>query len=425
MRRRGLAAAVTAILAAAALAGCGAGGGRSADTLDVWVYQDASDKVQQAAADEFNRTATVKVRLNRVPGDGYQDKLRTAMGSPNAPDVFFNWGGGSIADYVAAGRVLDLGPTLAADPALKRAFLPSVLDAGTVDGRYYGIPMRGTQPVLLFYNKDVFARAGVEPPRTWDDLLRLVDTFKARGITPFALAGANSWTEQMWLEYLLDRIGGAEVFRRIQSGDAAAWGDPAVVQAAERVRRLVDRGAFGPSFGSVDYPGGGASTLFSQGRAAMHLMGSWEYANQLSNAPRFARSGLGYTAFPVVPGGKGDPANVVGNPTNYWSISSRSKHREAALAFAELAASPKYATDLIANGDVPTTANVASLLGRGPDPAYARYQYDLVRRAPSFTLSWDQALPAGVATPMLTEIQKLFAGQLGARQFADAMRARR
>jgi xylobiose transport system substrate-binding protein len=275
--------------------------------------------------------------------------------------------------------------------------------------------------VLLFYNKTLFARAGVQPPKAWDDLLALVDTFKARGVTPFALAGANSWTELMWVEYLLDRIGGAEVFRRIQAGEADAWRDPAVLAAAERVRQLTDRGAFGDDFDSVSYTAGGASALFARGRAAMHLMGSWEYANQLDSAPEFAADGLGYTTFPTLPGGKGDPASVVGNPTNYWSISSRSEHRDAAVEFVKLAASRGYAEDLVANGDVPTTADSADLIAKSPNPEYARYQYDLVRNAPSFTLSWDQALPARVATPMLTEIQKLFNGQSTPRQFVDAM----
>jgi xylobiose transport system substrate-binding protein len=415
MRR--LAVLLSAVLA---LTACANGGG-SRDTLDVWVYQDASDRVQQAVVEEFNRTSDVKAVLNRVPGDGYQDKLRTAMGSPNAPDVFFNWGGGSIADYVAAGRLVDLGPVLSDDSELKAAFLPAILDAGTVDGKYYGIPMRGTQPVLLFYNKTVFARAGVQPPKTWDDLLALVGTFRAKGVTPFALAGANSWTELMWVEYLLDRIGGAEVFRRIQAGEADAWRDPAVLAAAERVRQLTDRGAFGDSFDSVSYTAGGSSALFARGRAAMQLMGSWEYANQLDSAPEFAADGLGYTTFPTLPGGKGDPASVVGNPTNYWSISSRSEHRDAAVEFVKLAASRGYAEDLVANGDVPTRSDAADLIAKSPNPEYARYQYDLVRNAPSFTLSWDQALPARVATPMLTEIQKLFNGQSTPQQFVDAM----
>ena len=51
----------------------------------------------------------------------------------------------------------------------------------------------------------------------------------------------------------------------------------------------------------------------------MDLMGSWEYANQKANQPEFAKSGLGWTTFPAVPGGEGDPQSVVGNPNNYWS----------------------------------------------------------------------------------------------------------
>src|SRR5690606_12860974 len=109
--------------------------------------------------------------------------------------------------------------------------------------------------------------------------------------------------------------------------------DPAVLEAAEMVRDLVDRGAFGDAYASVKYTEGGASTLLSEGRAAMHLMGSWEYSTHLDQAREFAENDLGYVEFPAIPGGTGDPANVVGNPTNYFSVTAESEHVEAALEF--------------------------------------------------------------------------------------------
>ncbi|MGW5694649.1 ABC transporter substrate-binding protein [Streptomyces asiaticus] len=424
-RARSTLAAAT-LLVGTALAGCGSGGPGGSDdgSLDVWVYQDASTKVQREVVERFNKTSDIKVKLTQVPGEGYSDKMRTSMGTPNAPDVFFNWGGGSISDFVKKDMLLDLDPAMAKDPQLKKAFIPTILDAGAIDGKHYGIPMRGMQPVILFYNKDVFEKAGAQPPKSWDDLLKLIDTFKDKGVTPFALAGTDAWTELMWVEYLVDRYGGAGVFQKIQSQGMAAWDDPAVLKAAQTVRDLVGRGAFGKNYKSVNYTADGASTLFAKGKAAMHLMGSWEYANQKANQPAFAKSGLGWTTFPAVPGGTGDPKSVVGNPTNYWSVNAKVKgdKQKTAIEFVKFAAKQDYSKDLIANGDVPTTSDATSLLAGHENPDYARFQYDLVKQAPDFTLSWDQALPAKYTPPLHTAVQKLFNGQLSPAGFIDALK---
>lgn len=186
------------------------------------------------------------------------------------------------------------------DATLKDGFLPSIIEAGSLDGKIYGVPMRGMQPVMLFYNKKLFAENKLEAPKTWEELQHAITTFKDKGITPFALGGQEKWPELMWLEYLLDRIGGPEVFNKIQSGDASAWGDPAVLKSAQTVKELVDGGAFGKNFNSVDYGSGAAPTLLSKGKAAMHLMGSWEYSTQLGKAPEFAKNDLAWANFPTV-----------------------------------------------------------------------------------------------------------------------------
>jgi xylobiose transport system substrate-binding protein len=426
VRLRAISTAAVAALAVGSLAACGSddgGAGGGGKALEVWVYQDGSTRIQAEFVEKFNETSDIKVKLTEIPGANYQERMRTAMGSPNAPDIFFNWGGGSISDFVAEDMLVDLTPILDENPEFKDAFLPQILDAGAVEGRYYGTPMRGVQPVILFYNTELFDQIGAEPPTTWDEMEGIIADFQAEGITPFALAGADSWTSMMWLEYLLDRIGGAEVWQRIQDGDSSAWGDPAAVQMAEMTKELIDDGAFGPNFLSMDYTNDGAPTFFSQGRAAMHLMGSWEYPNQLENAPDFAANSLGYMAFPEITGGEGDPSNVVGNPTNYWSVNSRvdGDRLDAAVEFLKLAGSEEYSQALIDNGDVPPTTGVEDLLDAHPNPDYARFQYDMVANADAFTLSWDQALPAKPATAMMSNIEKLFSGQLSPQQFSDAM----
>ncbi|MDB1088260.1 extracellular solute-binding protein [Streptomyces sp. ACA25] len=419
-----IAAISAAALGTSALAACGSdNSGGSGDALEVWVYQDASTAVQEQFIEQFNETSDIKINLTQIPGDNYQDKTRTSLGTPNAPDIFFNWGGGSISDFVEQDMLLDLTDILNDDLEFKQSFIPSILDAGRIDQQYYGIPMRGVQPVLLFHNKEVFEAAGVEPPKTMDDIWNLVEVFQAEGVVPFVLAGADPWTEQMWMQYLLDRYGSTEVWQRIQNADSEAWGDPAMLWAAETVQELVEAGAFGNNFRSMDYVADGASTFFAQGGAAMHLMGSWEFSNQKSNQPDFADNNLGWTAFPEIEEGIGDPSAVTGNPTNFWSVNAnvQGERQEAAIEFLKMAGDDSYAEALIANGDVPATSNAEALLEKHENPEYAAFQYELVREASNFTLSWDQALPARPATTMINNIEQLFNGQITPQEFVDAM----
>jgi len=231
----------------------------------------------------------------------------------------------------------------------------------------------------------------------------------------------------MWIEYLLDRVGGPEKFQAILSGKPGAWKDPAVTEALSMIRELVDRGGFGSNFASVDYDVGGASTVFAQGKAAMHLMGSWEYATQLGQNPDFIKGGkMGWVPFPAVTGGKGDPKNVVGNPTNFYSISASSKDKATATKFLrQTLTSDSYVRGMISVGEVPPIKGLEARLGSGPDAAYATFIYGLVKNAPNFTLSWDQALSPGVSQTLLTNLQKFFLSESSPGDFVAAMDAAR
>lgn len=417
------------LVTAAGLTACGSGSGSGGSGGDVTalVYGDDAAKIQTAQVKRFNASAAAKkangaIKLQKIPASDYPAKLRTAMGSPNAPDVFFNWGGGSILAYQEADQLLDLTDTIKSDAVLKDAFLPTVMAAGSLQGKMYGIPMRGTQPVILFYNKTLFAEHKLQPPTTWDQLLDINAKLKKAKITPFALGGADIWPELMWLEYLLDRIGGPQVFAKIQEGDASAWGDPAVLKAAQAAKELIDGGAFGKSFSSVSYNNHGASAAFAKRKAAMHLMGSWEFSTLLGIFPDFAKKDVGWCSFPTYDGGSGDIRNIVGNPNNYWSVNARVSNKDAAIAFLRDCASKTYTQALIDNGDVPTTTIAENMLGSAPNPTFAKYQYQMVQNAPAFTLSWDQAVKPSWSQPMLTEISKLFVGKSSPEQFVSGLK---
>lgn len=407
------------------LAACGDDGGSASgeNEFTVLVYGDATNEVEKELVAEFNKTSKVKARLDTIPGADYQQKLQTIISTPQAPDVFFHWGGGSIKPFVDADLLLPLDDFIKKDPGLKDNFLPSVFDASVVDGKAYGIPMRGTQPVMLFHNKKVLDEAGVQPPETWDDLLAAVEKLKDTGVTPIALGGGDMWPTQMWFQYLYDRIAGPELFQRALDGDKEAWESDESRRALGMIRELVETGAFGDAYDSVKFTNNGSPQLVASGKAGFELMGSWYYSTQQSLDETFAAEDLGYSAFPTVDGGKGDPTNLAGNTNNYYSVMKKAEHPEAIAEFLKFMYSDKFVKDQLSIGNLPTTTNTSDFLDEAASPEYSKFQYDLVEKAPHFQLSWDQAYPQSAATDMHKAVQQFFNGGLDEDGFISAMQA--
>ncbi|GAA3036066.1 extracellular solute-binding protein [Kitasatospora albolonga] len=426
MGSRFVATTAATVLLLAMTAACGSGGGASggdSGTIHVMVYGDATNKVEKQLVDTFNKTSPVKVVLDTVPGADYQQKLQTVINTPQAPDVFFNWGGGSIQPFVKADLLLPLDEFIAKDPGLKTNFLPSVFNSAVVDGKPYGVPMRGTQPVLLFHNKKVLADAGLTPPKTWDELLTTTKALKAKGITPIALGGADKWPTLMWFEYLYDRVAGPGLFQKAVEGDKAAWAGEDSRKALAALRELTDTGAFGTNFDSVKFTDGGSPALGRQGQGGLRADGLLVLLDPAGRQPRLREERPRLHRFPSVTGGKGEATAVVGNTNNFYSVLKKTKHPEAAAAFLKLMYSDEFVKAQLAVGNLPTTTNTVNFLDTAASPEYSKYQFELVKAAPSFQLSWDQAYPPSAMTPLQTAIQQFFNGKLDADGFVKAMQA--
>jgi xylobiose transport system substrate-binding protein len=225
----------------------------------------------------------------------------------------------------------------------------------------------------------------------------------------------------MWFQYLYDRIAGPELFQQALDGNKEVWESPESKKALSMIRELVDAGAFGKNYDSVKYTNGASPALLASGKAGFELMGSWYYSQQQNDAKEFAEKDLGYTAFPAIEGGKGDPANVAGNTNNYYSVLKKTKHPEAVAEFLKLMYSDDFVKAQMSIGNLPTTTNTPKFFDTAADPAYTEFQYELVEKAPSFQLSWDQAYPPAAITPIHQAIQQFFNGQIDEDGFIKAM----
>jgi raffinose/stachyose/melibiose transport system substrate-binding protein len=438
--RRSFLGLAAAAVGAVGLAACGtsgpaqSGGGAAsgsasgaAGSATMWaVSGQPNEGIQKNSVDAFNKLGKGTVEVTFFQNDPYKTKIRTAVGAGQAPTLIFGWGGGILKSYADAGQVEDLTSWLGENSAFKDRFIPSTWGAATLDNKIYAVPIWTAQPIVMYYNKAVFDKAGAQPPQTWDDVMNLVNVFNGQGVAPFSLGGQSKWTSMMWLEYLLDRIGGPDVFNAIYANKADSWSDPAVIETCTKIQDLVKANGFVKGFSSIAADTNADQALLYTGKAAMLLQGAWVYGGIKSAQPKFVSESLEFGNFPSVSGGKGDPKNTVGNPANYFSISAKASDAEKTTAkayFTDGLFTDAVVDAFIASGGVPVVKEAESKLGSSPDAKFLQFTFNLINSAPNFQQSWDQALSPAQSEALLTNIDQLFLLKISPDQFATAMNA--
>ncbi|GAB3653183.1 type 2 periplasmic-binding domain-containing protein [Glycomyces tarimensis] len=413
------------VIAAASACNGNEPSGPGGDGATAWGLTGGAETAMRASFESWNEAnPDNQISSEYFANDAYKEKIRTAIGSGNAPTLIFGWAGATLNEYVENDYVIDLTDDTS---ALIDRVLPSVAATGMIDDRVYAVPNNQSQPIIMYYNNEVLQSAGTEQPTTWDELLSSIEALKSEGVTPIALAGQSVWPELMWIEYLADRVGGAECFNRVLAGEAGAWSHPDMVRAADMITQLVDVGAFGDNFASVVADAGADQALVYTGAAGMILQGSWIYPDVVNNAPDLVESGgFGFSNFPSVEDGIGDPNNIVGNPANFWSVSAHDSDeaQETATSYlSEAIYDDEHIEELLSIGAVPPVVGIEDRIAEADNAEFLTLNYEMVRDAPNFQLSWDQALPADQAQELLNNLSQLFLGDLTAEEFASAMDA--
>lgn len=270
----------------------------------------------------------VEVVHEGTESESYKVKLKTAMAGNELPDVFFNWGAGTMKPYVDAGLVLPLDEYMTDD--VKSRILGGTLDNFVFDGKTYGYPY-SVAVASLYVNTELFEQNNVKVPETYDELLDAVDAFNAAGITPISLGEKDLWPGLMIFGIHAIRMAGAEDFNAALNG-TGSFDTPEMAEAAKRVQELAVRGGFGSS--AMGTSEDDAVAAFKQGRAAMMFMGSW--LNGDCEAEDAAVKGkISVIKFPVIEGGKGTIDEFHGGSGETFLVSSSTEHPAEAAAVAQ------------------------------------------------------------------------------------------
>ncbi len=147
-------------------------------TIEWWNLQvnDPGKALLKTLADEYMAAhPNVTINATVLENEALKTKIATAMQAGTPPDVFQSWGGGGLAEQVAAGLVKDITADVA---PWSDTMNPAAMGIYQVDGKQYGIPYNFGM-VGFWYNKALFEQAGITaPPATWDELLTAVGKLK-------------------------------------------------------------------------------------------------------------------------------------------------------------------------------------------------------------------------------------------------------
>ena len=188
------------------------------------------------------------------------------------------------------------------------------------NGAIYAVPYGAGYWYFVYYNKALFAKAGITnpAPATWGDLITLAQRLKAKGITPFEIGEkegyVGAWTQDALISGLIGDAGILKMFSGAQSLDG-----PTLMKAYQAWHQLFADGLTNSDAPSLTYSSGIAD--FAAGKAAMNITGGF-YNSQFTAG---LGSKVGIFPVPTLPGSQ-FPKSLSGGPNNAYVVFKSSQH---------------------------------------------------------------------------------------------------
>jgi multiple sugar transport system substrate-binding protein len=381
------------------LAGLGFAFALSASTAlagELVINSDQSDPAPKKAMEELiagfeAANPDIKVKWNNFDHEGYKSAIRNFL-SADAPDVAAWYAGNRMAPYVKAGLFEDVSDVWEAN-GMNDA-LKSAAASMTIDGKKWGVPYTYYQ-WGIYYNKDVYKKAGVEVPKTWAEFVAGCEKFKAAGIDCVTTGSKFLWPAAGIFDYINMRTNGYEFHMDLTAGKVK-WTDDRVKNTFKEWAKIVPYTSANAA--AIDWQD--AAALLAQGKAANYVMGNFAVATFKDGG--MTNDTLGYMIFPEITAGIPRAEEA---PTDTFHIPSGAKNKADAKKFLAYLASPEAQSKMNATlGQLPVN-NKATV---GDDP-FIKAGFESLSSAYALAQFFDRDAPADMAKAGMEGFQEFMA----------------
>ncbi|HET7313214.1 ABC transporter substrate-binding protein [Salinisphaera sp.] len=342
---------------------------------------------------EFNKQhPEIKTEVNIYDHEAEKTAIRNwLVASP--PDLVYWYPGTRMHLFVKHHLFADVSD-LWKNLDFKSKVSPAVTEQLTWHGKQWGMPytyyMWG-----IYYRKDLFKKYGLEPPKTWDDLLKVSATLQKNGIKPFALGDKELWPAAAWFDYLDMRINGYAFHEKLCHGKIP-YTDPRVRKVFEHWATLIKNDYFTEN--ATSYRWQGAQRFLVNGKAGMFLIGSFFQ----QNIPEDKRDEIGFVRFPQI---NPDVAMAEDAPIDMFAVPQRAEHKKAAKTFLAFLVKPENQTKLNrALGQLPVVK-----AAEAPNNPILQHQFQIMQKVEHTAQFYDRDNKPEMAKQAMTQFQRFLA----------------
>ncbi|MGV9451708.1 ABC transporter substrate-binding protein [Streptomyces sp. NPDC003635] len=313
--RRSRVAAIGALTLSLALTVAACGGGSSDSegsnaepkTLTYWASNqgksiEADKEVLQPELDKFEKQTGIKVKLEVVPWSDLLNRILTATTSGQGPDVL-NIGNTWSASLQATGALLPWDAKNFDAIGGKDRFVDSALGSAGAEGQDPAAVPLYSMSYALYYNKKMFADAGIaKPPATWDEFVAAGKKLSKDGKWGAAFEGANP-SENIHHAVVFAKQNGGDFFT--PDGKADFTNDGAVAGVKQFVELMSKDKVIAP--GNAEYAQNQSVSDFATGKTGMLL---WQSASANLISQGMSEDDFGIAPVPVKSGTPGTGTGV-------------------------------------------------------------------------------------------------------------------
>lgn len=321
----------------------------------------------------------VDVVLTNFDHEGYKTAIRNFL-TADSPDLANWYAGNRMAPFVKAGQFQDVSDVWAANGFDEQ--LASSVGSMTIDGKKWGVPYTYYQ-WGIYYNKDVYKKAGVTEPKNWAEFVSNCEKIKAAGADCLTTGSKALWPVAGIFDYMNLRTNGYQFHMDLTAGKVA-WTDAKVKATFTEWAKIVPY--ITANHAAIDWQD--AAALLVQGKAANYVMGNFAVANFKEGG--MTNDTLGFLVFPEITAGIPRAEEA---PTDTIHIPAGAKNVDDAKKFLAFVGSAAVQTKLnAALGQLPT--NAKSTVGDDP---FIKAGFETVSTAQGVAQFFDRDAPAEMA----------------------------
>ncbi len=304
-----------------------------AQKLELYYYkQENQEGLKKLVAQFVKENPGISIDMLIVPNDADATmSARAAQGK--LPDILQMQSYSRVAEYAEKGYLVDLG---------KQPVLGKVVDSAkpsvTWNGKLWGLPM-DFAGIGIIYNKDIFAKFGLQPPATYRDLERIARTLRTNNVTPFAGLLKENWSMGHFITLVHTnllaekKIAPAKFVADMNAGKTS-YG----VVDTDKLFSVIDFYRANMDKNAEEWNWNEQQAAFAEGKAAIMVQGLWSYGAAIGTNPKL---NCGFAPFPVFNDAKMNKFYADVDSCFGVSAQSPADKKAAALKFLEWLATPQ------------------------------------------------------------------------------------